>query len=154
MSGRRHDNIWLYFHKTKLPGKTGCRAKCKGCGKEIQGLVARMKQHYTDRTATINLTTDFSNHPNTPIPDIVNFEERERATLPINLDPPAKRHKPIVSRMDNFVMKTSGNEKAAIDLQITRFVCATNSPFSIMEHPEFLKLITMLRPGYQLLCSP
>ena len=62
MSGRRHDIIWLYFHKTKLPGKIGCRAKCKRCGKEIQGLVARMKQHYTDCTAAINLTTDVSNH--------------------------------------------------------------------------------------------
>ena len=37
-------------------------------------------------------------------------------------------------------MQTSGNEKAA---------SITNSPFSIVEHPEFLKLITMLRPGYQ-----
>ena len=98
--------------------KPGVEQNARDVGRKF---VARMKQHYTDRTATINLTTDFSNHPNTPIPDIVNFEERERATLPINLDPPAKRHKPIVSRMDNFVMQTSGNEKAAIDLQITRF---------------------------------
>ena len=107
-----------------------------------------MKQHYTKCTAAINLTTDVSNNPNTLIPDFVNLEEREHATSPIRLDPPAKRHKPVVSRMDNFVMQTSGNEKAAIDLQIARFVCATNSPFSIVEHPEFLKLITMLRPGY------
>ena len=56
----------------------------------MQGLVARMKQHYTDCTAAINLTTDVSNHPNTPKPDIVNLEERERATSPIILDPPAE----------------------------------------------------------------
>ena len=50
--------------------------------------------------------------------------------------------------MTNFVMQTSTTEKSNIDLQIARFVCATNSPFSIVEHPKFLKLIAMLRPGY------
>ena len=42
--------------------------------------------------------------------------------------------------MTNFVVQTT-TEKAAIDLLIARFVCATNSPFTIVEHPEFLKLM-------------
>ena len=132
MSGRRYDIVWLYFDKLKLPGKTGCRAKCKKCGKEKQGLVARMKQHL------VTIQT----HP-------YNLEERERATSPIRLDPPAKRHKPVVSNNDNFVMQASRNEKAAIDLQIARFVCATNSPFSIVEHPKFLKLLPSRLSGTQ-----
>ncbi|KAI6647090.1 hypothetical protein LOD99_8927 [Oopsacas minuta] len=52
-----------------------------------------------------------------------------------------------MSSMTNFVVQTS-TEKAAIDLQIAWFVCATNSPFTIVEHPEFSKLMAMLRPGY------
>ena len=96
-----------------------------------------MKQHHTECNATINLTTDVGNQPNTPLPDIVNLEERVRWISPIRLDSTAKRHKLVVSRMDNFVMQTSGTEKAAIDLRIARFVCATNSPFSIVEHPKF-----------------
>ena len=52
--------------------------------------------------------------------------------------------------MTNFVVQTSTTEKAAIDLQIERFVCATNPPFTIVEHPEFLKLMATLRPGYHL----
>ena len=39
-----------------------------------KGLYARMKQHHTECNAAINLTTDVSNQPNTPLPDIVNFE--------------------------------------------------------------------------------
>ena len=107
-----------------------------------------MKTHYTESVATSNLTTEVSNHQDTPILDTCNSEQRESATLPIKLDPPAKRHKS-VSNMDKFVMQTSSSEQAAIDLQIARFVCATNSPFSIVEYPEFLKLMTMLRPSYQ-----
>ena len=44
MVGRNPDDIWKKFHKIKH-GK-GFKAKCISCGKESQGLVARMKQHY------------------------------------------------------------------------------------------------------------
>ena len=46
MSGRKQDWLWLYFDKIKVLGKAGCRATCKKCGKVMQGLVARMKQHF------------------------------------------------------------------------------------------------------------
>ena len=151
MSGRRHDIVGCISIRQNCRVKPGVEQMQK-LWEGNEGLVARMKQHNTDCIAAINLITDVSNRSNTPIPDIVQLEEKERATSPIRLDPPTKIHKPVVSRMesmDNFVMQTSGNEKTAIDLQIARFVCATNSSFSIVEHPEFLKLITMLRPGYQ-----
>jgi len=45
MPGRKLDSVWLYFDKVVDPGKTGCRAKCKECGKDMQGLVSRLKQH-------------------------------------------------------------------------------------------------------------
>ena len=45
MAGRKQDSVWLYYAKLANPGKTGCRAKCKQCGKVMQGLVTRMKQH-------------------------------------------------------------------------------------------------------------
>ena len=61
MRGRKHDILWLHFDKIKLPGKTECRVKCKKCGKELQELGARMKQHHTEFNAPINLTTDVSN---------------------------------------------------------------------------------------------
>ena len=38
--------------------------------------------------------------------------------------------------------------KAQLDLQVARFIYATNSAFTIVEHPEFIKLLQMVRPGY------
>ena len=50
--------------------------------------------------------------------------------------------------MDQFVLKTSEMEKAALDLQVARYIYATNTPFCATSHPEFMKLLKMLRPGY------
>ena len=96
-----------------------------------------MKQHHTECNAAINLTTDVNNQPNTPVPDIVNLEERERAISPIRLDPPAKRHKPVMFRMDNFVMQTSGTEKApSISKLHVLFVLLTR-PSPLLNTPNF-----------------
>lgn len=47
MTGRKSDSIWNYFEKSiALPGRKGCRAVCKKCGKSMEGQVARMKKHY------------------------------------------------------------------------------------------------------------
>ena len=46
------------------------------------------------------------------------------------------------------MVRTSASEKHAIDLQIARYLYATNSPFSVANHAEFKKMIQMLRPGY------
>ncbi|XP_074922891.1 protein lin-7 homolog A isoform X2 [Chelonoidis abingdonii] len=46
-AGHKRDPIWKYCNEVPLPvGKTGMRAKCKQCTKEMQCLVARMKQHH------------------------------------------------------------------------------------------------------------
>jgi len=45
-AGRSKDGIWQEFDELpSTSGKSGCRAKCKACGKELQGLVQRMKSH-------------------------------------------------------------------------------------------------------------
>lgn len=43
MSGRKLDPVWVHFDKKQE--KKGIRAICKHCGKEMQPLVARLKQH-------------------------------------------------------------------------------------------------------------
>jgi len=40
-------------------------------------------------------------------------------------------------------------EKCAIDEQVARMIYATNSPFRLVEHQEFKKLMSMMRPGYR-----
>lgn len=44
-AGRKRDLVWNYFHKIETE-KSGCRAKCKRCGQEVQGLVDRLKKHH------------------------------------------------------------------------------------------------------------
>lgn len=50
--------------------------------------------------------------------------------------------------MEQYVIKTSATEKKELDTQVAKFVFATNSPFTVTEHDEFVKLCSMLRPGY------
>jgi len=47
-----------------------------------------------------------------------------------------------------FDVKTSSADKVDLDLQVARFVYATNSSFLLVQHPEFKKLISLLKPGY------
>ena len=37
--GRRQDVIWLKFERTITPGKSGSKATCKSCRKQMQGIV-------------------------------------------------------------------------------------------------------------------
>ncbi|GBP53013.1 hypothetical protein EVAR_80975_1 [Eumeta japonica] len=52
------------------------------------------------------------------------------------------------STMSQFVVKTTQKEKHKIDLQVARYFYATNTPFRHCEHPEFIKLMELFRPGY------
>ena len=144
MSGRKSDHVWQYFETKNVAGKAGCRATCKKCGKEMQGLVARLKQHYHDCAVVIDYSNVACADLDISQPDIQLISQKRISGT--SSAPKTKKHKS--SSMTNFVIQTSKTEKATIDLQIARFVCATNSPFSIVEHPEFLKLMAMLRPGY------
>ena len=45
-------------------------------------------------------------------------------------------------------MKTSQSEKAALDKQVVQFIFATSTAFSAVEHPELIKIVQLLRPGY------
>ena len=46
-SGRKQDAIWAYFQKVAAGKGQPVRAICNGCKKEMVGLVARMKEHYS-----------------------------------------------------------------------------------------------------------
>ena len=48
------------------------------------------------------------------------------------------------------VFRTSPGELELINRQVCRFVVATNSAFSVVDHPQFKKLCAMLRPGIRL----
>lgn len=39
--------------------------------------------------------------------------------------------------------------KKSFDVQIVKYICATNSSFAFVEHKEFKKMIQLIRPGYK-----
>lgn len=51
--------------------------------------------------------------------------------------------------MEPFIVRTSIANKKKFDIQIAKFIYATNSAFRHVEHPEFIKLINLLHPGYK-----
>jgi hypothetical protein len=53
-----------------------------------------------------------------------------------------------ISSINTFVIRTSEVDRRKLNLQVARFIFAANTSFRAVEHAEFLKLITMLRPGY------
>ena len=55
--------------------------------------------------------------------------------------------KPALLQAKLPVSSTGKDLQEAIDRQVCRFLVATNSPFSLVENCEFLKLINLLRPG-------
>lgn len=52
------------------------------------------------------------------------------------------------SSINTYVVRTSEADRRKLDMQVAKFIFATNTAFRAVEHAAFLKLITMLRPGY------
>ena len=48
--------MWQYSETKRVIGKAGCRVTCKKCGKEMQGQVARLKQHNHDCADILSMT--------------------------------------------------------------------------------------------------
>ena len=138
MAGRKQDAVWLNYDRVRpTSGKAGFRARCKDCGKEMQGLVVRLKQHRgACPSKVIEVEPPTSSNMDPPINSIF---------------PPSPESKQNVrdNPMSNFVIKTSACQKEELDLQVARYVYATNSPFSVVEHAEFKKLVNLMRPGYR-----
>lgn len=58
-----------------------------------------------------------------------------------------KRHSD-QSSLKDFVITTSKSEKEVLDQEVANYIFATNTPFHAVEHPQFIKMINKLRPGY------
>ncbi len=50
--------------------------------------------------------------------------------------------------LDKFITKTTAYEKNILDEEVAKMIFATNSPFRLVEHAQFRKMVGKLRPGY------
>ncbi|KAI6649837.1 Transposase [Oopsacas minuta] len=142
MAGRKQDDIWVHFERYTTEGVAGWKARCKLCKKEMQGVVNRLKQHYS--------SCSMQDHPIIAENESIDLVARSTALCGEVPDTSlfAKEKRPRITHIGEYVMKTSKSEAELLDLQIARYIYATNTPFIAVEHPEFMKLIKMLRPGY------
>ncbi|XP_060546381.1 uncharacterized protein LOC132711450 [Pantherophis guttatus] len=173
-AGRKRDPVWQYFNEVPLPiGKAGMCANCKHCNKEMQGLVARMRQHHEcydeddqrntfEQAGSSGEFMDSGNYPPSRSPSscftVSELSIQDSASLAssssdthshISLSPKRKKKPfPPGTTIDKFVIKTSRLEKEIIDEKIAQFVYATNSSFHLTQNPHFINMVQSLRPGY------
>ncbi|XP_073499018.1 uncharacterized protein [Phyllobates terribilis] len=175
-AGRKRDPVWEYFNEAPSPiGKAGMRSKCKRCNKEMQGLVARMRQHHekcgdeddqrntSEQAGSIGEFMDSGNYPpprspsscstvsELSIQDSASLAAASSSDTHSHISPSPKRKKkplPPGTTIDRFVIRTSRLEKELIDEKIAQFIYATNSSFRLTENPLFINMVQSLRPGY------
>ncbi|XP_073529434.1 uncharacterized protein [Phyllobates terribilis] len=176
VAGRKRDPVWEYFNEAPSPiGKAGMRAKCKRCNKEMQGLVARMRQHHekcgddddqrntSEQAGSVGEFMDSGNYPpprspsscstvsELSIQDSASLAAASSSDTHSHISPSPKRKKkplPPGTTIDRFVIRTSRSEKELIDEKIAQFIYATNSSFRLTENPHFINMVQSLRPGY------
>ncbi|CAJ0964642.1 unnamed protein product, partial [Ranitomeya imitator] len=151
------------------------RAKCKRCNKEMQGLVARMRQHHekcgdeddqrntSEQAGSSGEFMDSGNYPpprspsscstvsELSIQDSASLAAASSSDTHSHIPPSPKRKKkplPPGTTIDRFVIRTSRLEKELIDEKIAQFIYATNSSFRLTENPHFINMVQSLRPGY------
>ena len=157
--GRKEDIVWQHFQKSVTPGKKGCRAACRYCPKDMQGIPSRLKDHLKECKGVVNkpppvMPLQHSDSTMPPAGIVANMkrafeqEDDDGKSFPsVTFQPPSKNMKSSAS-VSSYFVATTAKERKAFDLQIATMIYATNSPARLAEHPEFKKLVTMLHPGY------
>lgn len=133
--GRPSDKIWQHFQRIDAGGKK--YAKCKKCGHQQASNASRMHVHYE------KCSKDGDNVQKHPVK---RPRSRSRSRSPPRKQPALSVL--IQDDMDCHVIKTSSCVQKTLDIEIAKLFYACNLPFSIADHPQFVKVVKTLRPGY------
>lgn len=154
--GRKKHPIWEQFIAIPQENTTmkTSRVRCRKCNKELCGLVKRMEVHFR-KCSSVSTTDENSDVECLDLEDAgpsTSSEDSSARSVTALQSKSASASSSSVSlnvSMKKFTITTSQEDKKKIDLQLARFMFATNTPFNHVEHEEFLKLIQILRPGYK-----
>ena len=141
------DPVWKHFERDDSI-KTNVKAKCKKCDVVMQGVVKRMHTHYIKCHEIKQFTNDSNSEivrTSTPQkrPAGIAFDKIDESS--VSSSSPFKRAKQV--QIDTSIVKTTDTQLHEINLQLTRAIASTNSPFSIAEGKQWRKLFSMLRHG-------
>lgn len=145
--GRQKNSIWRYLEEKKSFGKSGSRATCSKCNKEMQGLVQRLNQHYRICSAPP------SEPPKEELDDDSASAYNSSSTTNISStgfdSDNSLKISPVIQTMRKFICTTSETQQNEIDIILTEVVAACNLPFRMVDHTLFIKFCAALRPSYK-----
>lgn len=155
MAGRKKDSIWIYFSEEPTISGKGVKAKCKNCGKVLMGIVTRLRKH-VEQCLSYDKNDVDDNQPHEKIITKETDASTSMQTDVLEISRPTKRKMVEIENdandskknMNAYVIKTSKTQKQMLDEEVARYIYATNSAFHHVQHPQFKKMISALRPGY------
>lgn len=142
--GRQKDNIWIHFVESKTIGKSGSRAKCKRCDKELQGIPLRMKAHYDQCIQSQSTAIASTDLETSVLEGSLDMDKENRGLW--SSHPTKKRRS---SSINEFVISTSKARKEELDGLLAEVIAACKLPFVFTEHESVKKFLDALRPGYK-----
>lgn len=137
--GKQKDDVWGCFSTTKLNNKIS--ASCKKCGETFEwAKVERLKKrlHVCNKQTDTPVNQQIPSTHQNDMPFFLHDSENPSLSTEVKTQ----------QKLPALFTKLT-NEKDKIDMQVARFVYACNLPFSIVDHPEFVKLTHLLKPSYK-----
>ena len=151
--GKPKDPIWDMYIITQEDGKTV--TKCMDCNAKVSAKSDRLKAHRSkcpkaksDRKDDVHVVSETPSAATSRADPSSASSSHASPSNTMDDQPAAKKAKLRTIDMDQFVVKTTASMKSQLDEQIARAFFACNIPFNVIDQPEFVKMIQMLRPGY------
>ena len=138
-SGRPRHAVWAHFDRVK-DDAGHFQAKCRGCGKDMVGLVQRMAAHLSACPGSPANSDDVNDTPDSSFPS-----SSSQSTCIPGSEPPKKK----ACRQSTLaVVRTNQDLKGQLDVAVARAVMGCNLSFRSVENDNFLRMVSQLRPGY------
>ena len=138
------DPIWKHFDRD-ASNHRNIKATCRTCGLQLQGVKKRLEKHVESCQKIIKEHADNTNDSAESKNEVHNIQDEMTSGDKNDTPNPPKRLK--TGTLDDVVVSTKRTENDEINLQMTRFILASNSAFSVANNTEFHKFCKMLRPG-------
>ncbi|CAH0561717.1 unnamed protein product [Brassicogethes aeneus] len=145
-SGRKSSTEWTEV----LESRSKSRVVCKYCQKEISKKVERVRSHL-NKCKNKGASTSKKNVEDVESMSIssddedreLEHENKSKQENGENLATLAKN-----KNLDEFVIKTTVEQKEKIDKMVAKFFFGCNIAFNVAEQKTFKEMISVLRPGY------
>ncbi|KAJ0179045.1 hypothetical protein K1T71_005820 [Dendrolimus kikuchii] len=152
MSSRKRSVVWNHFNFTEVePNK----AKCSYCSNYIAisgGNVGNLSKHLKSKHPTVLFIPP--RQPNLTTVTVTDENHKEIASHAADINAvsvlcPTPAQQAIAEFVQN--MRPIGPRRTErVDEQLLKMIAKGHHPFSIVDEPEFKKLLTLLCPGYSL----